>query len=92
MGKISEHGFDSERFDRVSNFGKQVAIVPVSAKTREGLGELLMLIAGLSQKFLGKELEVDERGRGRGSILEVKEERGLGTTIDVILYVVCSKK
>jgi len=86
MGKISEHGFDSERFDRVSNFGKQVAIVPVSAKTREGLGELLMLIAGLSQKFLGKELEVDERGRGRGSILEVKEERGLGTTIDVILY------
>ncbi len=86
MGRISEHGFDSERFDRISNFGKQIAIVPVSAKTREGLGELLMLIAGLSQKFLGKELEVDEKGRGRGSILEVKEERGLGTTIDVILY------
>ncbi|NYZ76819.1 translation initiation factor IF-2 [Candidatus Micrarchaeota archaeon] len=86
MGKISEHGFDSERFDRIGDFSKQIAIIPVSAKTKEGLGELLMLIAGLSQKFLGEELEIDEMGRGRGSILEVKDEKGLGTTVDVILY------
>ena len=85
MGKISEYGFDSERFDRVSDFTKQVAIVPVSAKTKEGLGELLMLIAGLSQRFLGERLEV--RGESpKGSILEVREEKGMGTTIDVILY------
>ncbi len=86
MGKISEHGFDSERFDRIGNFSKQIAIVPVSAKSREGLSELLMLIAGLSQRFLGGNLEIDEKGVGKGSILEVKEEKGLGTTIDVILY------
>jgi len=86
VGKISEYGFDSERFDRVQDFKKQIAIVPISAKTREGLGELLMLISGLSQKFLGDNLEIDANGRGKGSIIEVKDEKGLGTTLDVILY------
>ncbi len=86
MGKISEHGFDAERFDRLADFRKQIAIVPVSAKTKEGLSELLMLIAGLSQKFLGKDLTIDEKGRGKGSIIEVKEEKGMGTVVDVILY------
>lgn len=86
VGKISEHGFDSERFDRVTDFGKNIAIVPVSAKTKEGISELLMLIAGLSQKFLEGSLEIEETGKGKGSIIEVKEEKGMGTTIDVILY------
>jgi len=86
MGKISEYGFDSERYDRVADFGKSIAIIPVSAKTKEGLSELLVLIAGLSQKFLGTSLEIEEAGRGKGSILEVKEEIGLGTTLDVIVY------
>ncbi len=86
IGKASEYGFDSERFDRVTDFSKQIAIVPISAKTGEGLSELLVLIGGLSQKFLGKRLKVDEKGKGRGSIIEVKEEKGLGTTLDVIVY------
>lgn len=86
MGKISEYGFDSERFDHISDFSKQIAIVPISAKTKEGLSELLVLIGGLSQKFLGSRLEIDEKGRGKGSIIEVKDEKGMGTTIDVIVY------
>lgn len=86
MGSISEHGFDSERFDRVTEFGKQLAIVPISAKTGEGLSELLVLIGGLSQKFLGERLEIEENGRGKASIIEVKEEKGLGTTVDIIVY------
>jgi translation initiation factor 5B len=86
MGKISEHGFDSDRFDRIKDFTKQIAILPISGKTREGLSELLVLIGGLSQRFLGERLEIDENGRGKGSIIEVKEEKGLGTTLDVIVY------
>ncbi|HSB47859.1 MAG TPA: translation initiation factor IF-2 [Candidatus Bilamarchaeum sp.] len=86
MGKISEHGFDSERFDRIKDFTRQVAILPISGKTREGLSELLVLIGGLSQRFLGDRLDIDEKGRGKGSIIEVKEEKGLGTTLDVIVY------
>ena len=86
VGKLHEMGIASERFDRVTDFTKQVAIMPVSAKTGEGLPELLLSIAGLSQKFLEKELATDASGVGKGTILEVKEEKGLGTTIDVILY------
>ena len=86
MGKISEYGFDSERFDRATDFSRQIGIVPISAKTKEGLSELLVLIGGLSQRFLGQGLEIDEKGRGKGSIIEVKEEKGMGTTVDVIIY------
>ncbi len=86
VGKLSEYELNSERFDRVSDFKANVAIIPVSAKTHEGLAEVLMLIAGLSQKFLEASLKTEVTGAGKGSIIEVKEERGLGTTIDVILY------
>jgi len=86
MGKLSEYSFDSERYDRITDFSKQIAIIPISARTKEGLGDLLMLIAGLSQRFLGDSLNVEESGKGKGSILEVKEEKGLGTTLDVILF------
>jgi len=86
VGKLSEMGIESERFDRVTDFTKQIAIIPVSAKSGEGLPELLLSVAGLSQKFLEKSLQTEEGAVGQGSILEVKEEKGLGTTIDVILY------
>jgi translation initiation factor 5B len=86
VGKLSEYELNSERFDRVSDFKSNVALIPVSAKTNEGLAEVLMLIAGLSQKFLEASLRTEVSGAGKGSIIEVKEERGLGTTIDVILY------
>ncbi len=85
VSQLSEEKFDSERFDRVSDFKKYIAIVPCSGLTGEGVSELLMILSGLSQQFLKKELEVTA-GIGKGSILEVKETRGLGLTIDVILY------
>ena len=85
MGQLSTHGFDCEKFDRVDDYTKQVGILPISAKTQEGLAELLILIAGLSQKYMEKRLELTGEA-GKGTILEVKEEKGLGTTIDVILY------
>jgi translation initiation factor 5B len=85
VGQLSERGFESERYDRVEDFKKTVAIIPCSGVTGEGVPELLMMLTGLAQSFLKEELEVS-RGIGRGSILEVKEVRGLGSTIDVILY------
>ncbi len=85
VGKLSEHGFQSERFDRVSDFTKQIAIVPVSSLTGEGIADLLMTVAGLAQQFLKERLEITGKD-GEGTVLEVKEVRGLGTTIDVILY------
>jgi len=84
--KLYELGFDSDRYDRVKDFRKQVAIVPVSSKTGEGIPDLLLLIAGLSQRYLEEKLKINVEGNGVGVILEVKEEKGLGSVIDIILY------
>ncbi len=86
VGKLHELGFEAERFDRVSDFRKQVSIVPASAKTGEGVPEVLTMLAGLAQRFLEKELVVEVTGPARGTVLEVKEEVGLGKAIDVIVY------
>ncbi|MBI2543079.1 MAG: translation initiation factor IF-2 [Candidatus Aenigmarchaeota archaeon] len=82
--QMSERGFDSERFDRVEDFTKNIAIIPVSGQTGEGLPELLLMLSGLAQRFLKGKLELSEIGKG--TVLEVKEIRGLGNVIDVILY------
>ncbi|MBI5159422.1 translation initiation factor IF-2 [Candidatus Micrarchaeota archaeon] len=86
VGRLHELGFESERFDRVNDFTKQILIIPVSAKTGEGVSELLLYLTGISQKFLEQQLRTEVSGPGKGSILETREERGLGKTIDVILY------
>jgi translation initiation factor 5B len=86
VGELYKYGFDSNRFDRISDFTKNIAIVPISAITGEGVPDLLMMLVGLAQKFLKDSLKVMASGPGVGTILEVKEERGLGTTLDVILY------
>ncbi|MBU0929835.1 MAG: translation initiation factor IF-2, partial [Nanoarchaeota archaeon] len=79
-------GFDSERFDRLTDYTKQISLIPCSAKTGDGIAELLMVISGLSQKYLENSLKTDVKGPGKGIILEIKEEKGLGTTLDVIIY------
>lgn len=86
VGKLSEMGFNSERFDRVSDFQRNLVIVPVSSMTGEGIGDLLMVMIGLAQRFLTEGLKMHVDGPGIGTVLEVKEEKGLGTTLDVILY------
>ena len=44
-----------------------------------------MVLVGLAQRFLEESLKV-EKGPGKGTVLEVKEETGLGTTVDAIIY------
>jgi translation initiation factor 5B len=85
MGTLSRLGFRSERFDRVRSFTRDIAIVPVSAKTGEGVGELLAVLIGLTQQYMTDKLEVSE-GPALGTVLEVKEEVGFGTTINAIIY------
>jgi len=84
VSQLMERGFEAERFDRVSDFKKQISIVPCSGKTHEGVPELLLMLTGLAQRFLKDKLKVSKTCRG--NVLEVKEVRGLGTTIDAIIY------
>lgn len=86
VGRLDEIGFSGDRYDRVRDFTRNVGIVPVSAKTGEGIPDLLMVLIGLAQRFLEESLKFHVSGPGIGTILEVKEERGLGFTIDTILY------
>lgn len=85
-GKIFDKGgFSADRFDHITDFTKTVAMVPVSGKFGEGLPDLLLVLVGLAQRFLEQELRTEE-GPGEGTVLEVKEERGIGTAIDSIIY------
>lgn len=84
IGQLSERDFESERFDKVTDFKRQISVVPCSGKTGEGVAEVLLMLTGLAQKFLKEKLSLSNICRG--NILEVKEIRGLGVTIDVIIY------
>lgn len=86
VGELYKYGFDADRYDRIRDFTKTVGIVPISAITGEGVPDLLMVLVGLAQRFLKDSLKITASGPGVGTILEVKEERGLGTTLDVILH------
>ncbi len=85
MGSLSTEGFQAERFDRVKDFTKTVAIIPTSGKTGEGIPELLAVLAGLTQRYMKEKLKV-VTGPGKGVVLEVREEPGLGLTLDAIIY------
>lgn len=85
VGQLSENGFETDRYDRVDDYTKKLAILPVSGITGEGVPDLLMMLTGLSQRYLKDQLIVTP-GEGKGTVLEVKNYKGLGTTIDVILY------
>lgn len=84
-GSLSSLGIECDRFDRVRDFKRVIPIIPVSAKTGEGIPELLAVLAGIAQQFLEERLRYAE-GPAKGVVLEVKEEQGLGTTIDAIIY------
>ncbi|HEX2066677.1 MAG TPA: translation initiation factor IF-2, partial [Candidatus Thermoplasmatota archaeon] len=86
VAALHEVGLPTERYDRISDFTKNVAIIPTCAQSGEGIPDLLAMLVGLAQKFLEARLETDEELPGEGTVLEVKQDKGLGTVLDVILY------
>jgi len=85
IGDLSAMGFRSDRFDRLTDFRRNVAIVPVSAVTGEGVSELIAVLIGLVQQFLISGLECSG-GPARGVVLEVVEETGMGTTVNAVIF------
>ena len=85
LGQFSEHGFNIERYDKIRDFTQNVAVVPMSAKEGEGLQDLLAVSVGLAERFLEDRL-TDTIGPAEGTVLEMRDEIGMGKTIDVILY------
>ena len=86
IGELGTNGFDSAIFSEIQDFQKTIALIPTSVKeTGEGVPELFMILMGLAQRYLRNRLLLGE-GSSEGTVLEIKEEKGLGKTMGVIIY------
>lgn len=83
IGSLNSHGFDSDLFYNITDFTKKIALVPCSARTREGVPELIMVLCGLSQKYLGNRLILGKEPKG--VMLEIKKDKSTNF-IEAILY------
>ena len=83
MGSLSSLGFDTDLFYNISDFTKKIALIPCSAKTREGIPELTMMLCGLSQKYLSDKLALGDEVKG--VILEVKKDKA-SNYVEAILH------
>jgi len=83
VGALQSYGLETDLFYNIPDFTKKIAMVPCSAYTKEGIPELIMMLCGLSEKFLTKRLELHPDPKG--VMLEVKRERG-NEAIEAILY------
>ena len=73
IGSLHSYGFEADLYYKISDFTKKIALVPCSAKTGEGIPELIMILCGLSQKYLENKLTLGKEAKG--VILEIKKEK-----------------
>ena len=83
IGALHSHGITAEMYSKIDDFTQNVAIVPCSAQTGEGISEILAMLTALSQKFLKDRIEVREQGKG--VVLEVKKDKAMNF-LECILY------
>jgi translation initiation factor 5B len=83
IGSLNSHGFDSDLYYNISDFTKKIALIPCSARTKEGIPELVMMLCGLSQKYLSDKLKLGKDPKG--VLLEIKKEKSTNY-IEAILY------
>jgi translation initiation factor 5B len=82
ISDFSIYGFQTERYDRVKDFTKEIAVIPLSSVNGIGIKDLVVMIIGLSQRFL----ELEKPGPNSAAILEEKNVKGLGKVYDAIVY------
>jgi len=83
VGALQSYKIDAELYMEISDFTKQVAIVPCSARTGEGISEIIAMLAALSQKFLTERIKTKQEGKG--VVLEVKKDKTINY-LESILY------
>jgi translation initiation factor 5B len=83
IGSLNSYGFDSDLYYNISDFTKKIALVPCSARTNEGIPELVMMLCGISQKYLSDKLKLGKEPKG--VLLEIKKEKSTNY-IEAILY------
>ena len=83
IGSLNNYGFESDLYYNINDFTKKIALVPTSARTKQGIQELIMVICGLSQKYLSDRLALGKEAKG--VMLEIKKEKNTNY-IEAILY------
>ena len=83
IGALNSFGLDADLFFNITDFTRKIALVPCSAKTKEGIPELIMMLCGLSQKYLENKLTIGKDAKG--VMLEIKKENNM-PYIEAILY------
>jgi translation initiation factor 5B len=83
VGSLNSYGFDADLYFNITDFTKKICLIPCSARTGEGIQELMMMLCGLSQKYLSEKLKLGEEAKG--IVLEVKKEKA-NEYVEAILY------
>ncbi|HLC86988.1 MAG TPA: translation initiation factor IF-2 [Candidatus Nanoarchaeia archaeon] len=83
IGSLNSYGFDADLYYNINDFTKKIALIPTSARTKQGIPELMMMLCGLSQKYLIDKLKLGKDAKG--VMLEVKKEKAI-SYIEAILY------
>lgn len=83
VGQFSEQSLNAALFYENPDPRSYISMVPTSAATGDGMGNLMALIVELTQTVLSKRLMYSDELHA--TVLEVKAIQGYGTTIDVIL-------
>ena len=83
IGALHPQGFNADLYSKIEDFTKNIAIVPCSARTEEGIPEILAMITALSQKFLKNRIKIKKLGKG--VVLEVKKDK-TSNFLECILY------
>jgi translation initiation factor 5B len=83
IGSLNNYGFEADLFYKIPDFTKKIALVPCSARTGQGIPELVMVLCGLSQKYLKNKLTLGKEAKG--IILEIKKEKN-NYYLESILY------
>ena len=80
---IAEQGLNAALYYENPDPKTYISMVPTSAHSGDGMGNLMALLVQLSQTMLAKRLSFSEELQA--TVLEVKAITGLGTTIDIVL-------
>uniref|UniRef100_A0A4W3GCU9 Eukaryotic translation initiation factor 5B n=1 Tax=Callorhinchus milii TaxID=7868 RepID=A0A4W3GCU9_CALMI len=81
--EFAQQGLNASLFYENKDPRTFVSLVPTSAHSGDGMGNLIALLAELTQTMLAKRLAYSLELRAQ--VMEVKALPGMGTTIDVIL-------
>merc|ERR1719186_1200733 len=81
--QLNEQGLNAALFYENPDPSEYISLVPTSAHSGDGMGNLMGLLVEMSESFLAKRLSFSEELQA--TVLEVKDVGGFGTTIDIVL-------